>query len=237
VSRSAAEWTLADCPSSNQPGHRPPTSDQRPATSGTVPCVPERSGVDTGGLSLLESDRPPTTDQRPPTNNVWVCPLYPGAQRSGHWRTVPPRRPSLTRRGTLSTASRSWQLRSAGARYHSLGFQPRGNAPTHNPAPVGAMFHHRPIYRFRSSRYHWSWRAGASHLVSRRRIALHSRPLRGMARGTRKLAPRGSCQAAPTPLTSFLFHTGRCQDERNQSAPPGNDQYRCPGNNIRTPRS
>jgi len=98
VSRSAAERTQADCPSSNQITPRPPpsnvwdcplcpeaqrsghwrtvplrfkpppqpaTSDQEPATSGTVPCVPERSAVDTGGLSLFESNHPPTSDQRP----------------------------------------------------------------------------------------------------------------------------------------------------------------------------
>jgi len=125
VSRSEAEWTQADCPSSNQTAPRPATSGTvpcvpkrsgvdtggpsllepnhpRPATSGTVPCVPKRSGVDTGGLSLLDSNRPPTS-------NVRDCPLCPEAQRSGHRRTVPPRLkpPPDHQRPGLSPVSRS----------------------------------------------------------------------------------------------------------------------------------
>jgi len=71
VSRSAAEWTQADCPSPTQTATRPRTSDQqRPGLSA---CVRERSEVDTGGLSLLESKRNPTKDHRPTTSGTVPC--------------------------------------------------------------------------------------------------------------------------------------------------------------------
>jgi len=131
VSRSAAEWTQADCPSSTPTTPRPATSDHRPTTSGTVPCVPKRSGVDTGGLSLLESNHPPTSDQRPPTSNVRDCPLCPEAKRSGHWRTVPARIKPRPDQGPPTN-------------------HPRPATPAHHasfPSPFPVFFNHLPLHR------------------------------------------------------------------------------------------
>jgi len=61
------------------PTRRPPTTGQRPPTSGTVPCVPKRSGVDTGGLSLFESNDPPTSNH--PVSQPARPPLLPPVRR------------------------------------------------------------------------------------------------------------------------------------------------------------